>query len=276
MQLERKKNRLFDLDFDNLTMGEAVDLIADGLAANRVRAMVATPNVDHLVKLERDARLRESYSKAEVVLADGAPIIAASRLLGSPLKDRVAGSDLLLSICERARDRGLRVLLLGGGEGVAEQAARNLGARFPGLSIFSHGPSFGFDDKPEENARVIALINELKPHLLFVALGAPRQEHWIARYQDSYGPCVSVGVGGSLDFAAGRIKRAPVILRKMGLEWLFRLAMEPRRLSHRYLVEDPRFLTLFIMEWKARRRLRRLASGSRAAPVTKRSSREGP
>jgi N-acetylglucosaminyldiphosphoundecaprenol N-acetyl-beta-D-mannosaminyltransferase len=258
------KNRLFDLDFDNLTMGEAVDLIADGLAANRVRSMVVTPNVDHLVKLDRDPRLRETYARADVVLADGAPIVTASRLFGTPLKERVAGSDLLLSICERARDRGLRVLLLGGGEGVAGLAARNLGAQFPGLSVFSHGPSFGFDDKPEENARVIALINEIQPHLLLVGLGAPRQECWIARYQDSYGPCVSVGVGGSLDFAAGRIKRAPVIVRRMGFEWLFRLAMEPRRLSRRYLVEDPRFLVLFLVEWKARRRRRRPAGGSRA------------
>jgi N-acetylglucosaminyldiphosphoundecaprenol N-acetyl-beta-D-mannosaminyltransferase len=274
MQFARK-TRLFDLDFDNLTMGEAVDLIADGLATNRVRAMVATANVDHLVKLERDARLRASYARAEVVLADGAPIVAASRLIGSPLKERIAGSDLLLPICERARDRGLRVLLLGGGEGVAAQAARNLGARLPGLSIFSHGPSFGFDSKPEENARVIALINELQPHLLFVALGAPRQEHWIATYQDSYGPCVSIGVGASLDFAAGRIRRAPVLLRRMGFEWLYRLAREPGRLCRRYLVEDSRFIILFIREWKARRHPQTTRERVPRCAVSKRSSEEG-
>lgn len=251
-----RKIRLFGIDIDNLTMREAVDAIADEYAAPRKRAMVTTPNVDVVVQLDRNPRLREDYARASMILADGAPIILASRLLGKPLKERVAGSDIFPLLCEKARDKNMRVMLLGGGEGVAQKAAENLAAKYPGLVITAHTPSFGFDYKPEECERIVARINEFQPHFLFLGVGTPRQERWIARYQDEYCPCVSIGVGGSLDFEAGRIRRAPVLLRKTGLEWLYRLVKEPKRLYRRYLIEDRRFFTLFLREAKAKRAAR--------------------
>jgi N-acetylglucosaminyldiphosphoundecaprenol N-acetyl-beta-D-mannosaminyltransferase len=247
------KIRLFGIDFDNLTMDEAVDMIADEYAKSRKRTMVATANVDHIMLLERDPRFREDYAKAGMVLADGAPLIFASRLLGTPLKERVAGSDIFPLLCARAARIGLRVMLLGGGEGVARQAADNLAAKCPGLVIEAHGPSFGFDNKPDECAQIVSRINEFQPHILFVGMGAPRQERWIAKHKGSYCPCVSIGVGASIDFEAGRIKRAPVILRKIGFEWLYRLAKEPKRLYRRYLIEDRRFVRLLFRELKERR-----------------------
>jgi len=244
---------LFGMDLDNLTMGEAVERIVEEFACIRSRAMVVTPNVDVAVQLERDPQLRADYAEASMMFADGAPLIVASRLFGSPLKERVAGSDLFPLLCGRARDKGLRVMLLGGGDGVAQAAASNLSAKYPGLQILAYTPSIGFDAKPEECARIVDCINEYRPHLLFLGVGTPRQERWIAKYQESYCPCVSMGIGGSFDFEAGRIKRAPRLMRKTGLEWLYRLLKEPRRLFRRYLVDDMRFFALVLREAKARR-----------------------
>jgi N-acetylglucosaminyldiphosphoundecaprenol N-acetyl-beta-D-mannosaminyltransferase len=256
MKKAMDKVRLFNIDFNNLTMDEAVDLITDTYAFPRRRAMVATANVDHIVQLDRDPKFREDYAKAEIVLADGAPLIIASRLFGTPLKERVAGSDIFPRLCARARDEDLRVMLLGGGEGVAQKAADNLSAKYPGLVIAAISPSFGFDDKPDECERIISSINEFQPHFLFLGIGAPRQERWIAKHQGSYCPCVSIGVGASLDFEAGRIKRAPVLCRRLGLEWLYRLAMEPSRLYRRYLIEDRKFFSIVFREMRARRQAR--------------------
>jgi N-acetylglucosaminyldiphosphoundecaprenol N-acetyl-beta-D-mannosaminyltransferase len=250
------KVTMFGLDFDNLSMAEAVSLIVDDCASSRKRLFVATANVDHIIQLERDSDFRDDYAKAGLILADGAPIIMASRLFGTPLKERVAGSDIFPLLCERAHRAGLRVMLVGGGEGVARQAADNLLARLPGLSIASYGPSFGFEAKPDECGRIVAMINDFQPHLLFVGVGAPKQERWIAKHMDSYCPCVSIGVGAAIDFEAGRINRAPVFMRKAGFEWLYRLAMEPRRLFRRYLIEDMRFFSLLAREIKARRSAR--------------------
>ena len=241
------------MEIDNLTLAEATSSIIDDYASIRKRAMITTPNVDVVVQLDRNSQLRQDYAKANMILADGAPIILASRLLGTPLKERVAGADIFPLLCEKARDRGLCVMLLGGGEGVAQKAAANLAARYPGLEIHAYTPSFGFDGNPEECNRIIARINELRPHLLFLGVGTPRQERWIASHQEQYCPCVSIGIGGSLDFEAGRIKRAPLVLRKAGLEWLFRLAKEPARLYRRYLVDDRHFFSIFMHEAAARR-----------------------
>jgi N-acetylglucosaminyldiphosphoundecaprenol N-acetyl-beta-D-mannosaminyltransferase len=251
-----KKVRLFGIEIDNMTIGEAVEWIANEYAAVRKRAMVTTPNVDVVVQLDKDPQLREDYARASLILADGAPIIFASRLLGTPLVERVAGSDIFPLLCERARDLSLKVLLLGGSEGVAQKAAENLAGKFPGLQISAYTPSFGFDTKPEECRRIVSMINEYQPHLLFLGVGTPRQERWIAKYQGQYCPCVSIGVGGSLDFEAGRIRRAPEFLRNLGLEWLYRLAREPKRLYRRYLIEDRRFFRILFGEVKRRKFIR--------------------
>jgi len=250
--MKRDKTRLFGLDFDNLTISEAVDHICD-LAAKGERAMVVTPNVDHLVQLDRNEAFRDVYAKAKVILADGAPIVLASRLLGSPLRERVAGSDIFPLLCSRARDAGLRVMLVGGGEGVARTAADRLRERFPGLEIDAFGPSYGFDKSPEDCAEIVDRINLFRPHLLFMGIGAPRQEFWISKFQESYHPCVSLGVGASIDFEAGKIKRAPSLLRKLSLEWAYRLIKEPRRLFRRYLIDDPHFFRLLLAEMRQQR-----------------------
>ena len=165
-------------------------------------------------------------------MADGKPLVWASRMQGTPLPERVAGSDLIFHLCEEAAE-GFRVFLLGGGEGVAEQAAQRLVERYPGLQIVgTECPPFR-ELTPDEEAALLDRIRRAAPDLLFVAFGQPKGERWIIRHLEGLGVPVSVQVGASLDFAAGRVRR-PRWMQKSGLEWVFRLSLEPQRLAGRY------------------------------------------
>ncbi|MCA8922612.1 MAG: WecB/TagA/CpsF family glycosyltransferase [Planctomycetes bacterium] len=250
---------LLGVAIDNVSMAEAIDRIVE-LAHTRRGAYVVTPNVDHLVKLQHHKAFREVYEHADLVLADGMPLIWASRLLGSPLKEKVSGSDLFVKFAGRAAREGLRLFFLGGREGAAEAAAGVLRARHPELQVVgTYCPYFGFQDDPAENARIAATVREADPHVLFVGLGAPKQELWIYQNREALAVPVSIGVGVSFEFAAGLVRRAPRPLQKLGLEWGWRLAMEPRRLWKRYLVEDRDFFRLLWKQYVTmhRERLRR-------------------
>jgi len=251
---------LLGVAIDNVSMVEAIDTIVS-YARTRRGAYVVTPNVDHLVKLQHDKVFREVYEHADLILADGMPLIWAAKLLKTPLKEKVSGSDLFVEFARRAADEGLRLYFLGGREGAAEAAANLLRGRFPKLQVVgTYCPYFGFQDDPLENARIAATVHDADPHVLFVGLGAPKQELWIYRNREALNVPVSIGVGVSFEFVAGMVKRAPRPLQKLGLEWGWRLAMEPRRLWRRYLVDDREFFGLL---WKQyvrvhRERLRRL------------------
>lgn len=246
--LGRKKVRLFDLSIDNVNMEEALETI-DQLIANGGKHFVVTPNVDHVVRLHSDAEFFKVYQKASLVVADGLPIIWASRLLGRPLKERVAGSDLIVPVCQLAAQRGYSVYFMGGEEGSGEKAAQKLKISFPSLKVSGYySPPFGFEKDPAENQKIVRQINGAKTDILFVALGAPKQEKWIETYihqlQIKLGLCVGAGV----EFIAGTLKRAPVWMRKVGLEWSWRLAHDPGRLWKRYLIQDLAFLGIFLRE----------------------------
>jgi N-acetylglucosaminyldiphosphoundecaprenol N-acetyl-beta-D-mannosaminyltransferase len=192
--------------------------------------------------------------RAAFVVADGAPLVWASRYLGQPLPERVAGSDLIFELSSVAARMGFRLFLLGGGEGVAVEAARRLCALYPGLQIVgTECPSLHRLNQQEETA-LIARIRVAKPDILFVAFGQPKGERWIYKHLDELVVPVSIQVGASLDFAAGMIRRAPRWMQKAGLEWVFRIALEPRRLFWRY-VGDAWFLARVFA-----RQLRRPAS----------------
>lgn len=239
---------------DNVTMPEAIARICALVAAGRPEYVV-TPNVDHLVKLEDDPQFRAVYDEAALVLADGMPLLWASRLLGTPLRAKVSGSDLFVEFAAEAARRGLRLYFLGGRSGAAARAAEVLTERFPGLVVCGiDSPPFGFDRDDRLNGRVLARIRAARPDVLFVGLGAPKQEKWIHRWRHETGVPVSIGVGVSFEFVAGLVRRAPRLLQGMGLEWAWRLLMEPRRLWRRYLVEDTRFVWLFLRQWARTRR----------------------
>ena len=234
--------RLLWLGIDNVSFKDAADRIVQ-MCRRRVPSYVTTPNVDHFMRARRDVAFRDICENADLTLADGMPVLWASRALGRPLKEKVSGSDLFVKLCDRATDEGLRVFLLGGSPGVAEQAKHVLQSRHPGLEIVgTYSPVISPEGENLDAGLPLAIIRDAQPHLLFVAFGCPKQEKWIARHYRMLGVPVSIGVGASFDFVAGTQRRAPEWMQRKGLEWLWRLMHEPRRLWKRYLIEDLPFL----------------------------------
>jgi N-acetylglucosaminyldiphosphoundecaprenol N-acetyl-beta-D-mannosaminyltransferase len=222
---------------------------------------VYTPNVDHVVVAHRDAAFREAYRRADLVLCDGQPLLWASRLIGLRLPQKVSGSDLFLPLMRLAARRGFRVFLLGGGPGVAEEAAgrleSTLGVKIAGLAA----PRIGLRADPEEDALVQRIV-AARPDLVLACLGTPKGELWIDRVRDRVRPAVALSVGASLDFYVGRVRRAPRWMQRAGLEWLYRLCLEPRRLARRYLIEDPEFLLILLRTLRTPRNERVRPAGS--------------
>lgn len=216
------------------TFEQALDRI-DRHIQDRTPSFFITANLNYAMLTDCDERLKRLNEQAAFVLADGMPLVWWSRLGPRPLPERVAGSDLIYGICERAAKKGHRVYLLGAGPGVAEEAAANLIRRFPELVIVGvECPPF----RPltdEEQGMQFERIRTAQPDILFVAFGQPKGEYWIAENLQRLGVPVSVQVGATLDFVAGRVKRSPKWMQKTGLEWIYRMAQEPRRLTRRYL-----------------------------------------
>ncbi len=241
------KASICGIAIDNVSEREAIGRV-DELVRHREPSAILPLNTDVTVKVHADAHLRQIFHAAALVVADGMPLVWASHWLGTPLKERVAGSDLFISLCGLAAERGYRVYFLGALPGVAAKAAAVLAGRFPGLQVAgTYSPPFGFDNDEEESARIVQMIRDARPDILFVGVGAPKQEKWIARFCQQYQVPVSVAVGASFDFAAGNVRRAPVWMQRLGLEWAWRLLMEPARLWRRYLLENPLF---FYLVWK--------------------------
>lgn len=230
------KVSLLGLPIDNFSFDEAVDAI-EGLAKGQQPTCVFTPNIDHLRLYQEDPDFRAAYAAASLVLADGMPLLWASKWHRRPLKEKVSGSDLFPSICARAAEQGLSVFLLGAEKGVAQQAANVLKNAYPSLVIAGiMSPVVGFDLNTEQNLEVLDCINNASPKILFVALGSPKQEKWISAHLSKLNAGVVLGVGASFDFIAGHKRRAPNWSQRLGLEWLFRLTREPKRLWRRYIL----------------------------------------
>lgn len=228
-------------------MDEAVRA-ADHLIRGKSASFIVTPNVDHLVLLETYPELKDAYDNANLVFADGMPIIWFSRLFGTPIKEKISGSDFLLKLCELAAGNGYKMFFLGADAGVAELAARNLMAHYKGLCVVEcYAPPFGFEKNPSELEKIDKIIDSTKPDILVVALGCPKQEILINTNRSRWNIPLSLGVGAALDFAAGKIKRAPRWMSNSGLEWLYRMSQEPRRMFKRYILRDWKFFKLL---WK--------------------------
>jgi N-acetylglucosaminyldiphosphoundecaprenol N-acetyl-beta-D-mannosaminyltransferase len=243
-----EKVRIGKAHFDNVTKVECLACIRS-LLAEKTKGFFVTANVDNVMILERDAGFRAAYRDARLVLADGAPVIWASRLFRTPLKEKASGSDLVPLISRMSAAEGYRLFFLGAGEGVAKKAADRLAREIPGLRIAGTAcPAPGFENRKDENRRVIEAINRAAPDILFVALGAPKQEKWIHAHLEDLRIGVALGIGASLDFIAGTKKRAPLFFQKTGLEWFWRFALEPRRLFRRYFVDDLVPFTVLVLK----------------------------
>jgi N-acetylglucosaminyldiphosphoundecaprenol N-acetyl-beta-D-mannosaminyltransferase len=236
------------LPLDAVDLPGTLDAIGDLISA-RAGGTVFTPNVDHIVIGERDDRFREAYRRVSLSLVDGTPVLWAARLLGQALPEKVSGSDLVLPLMERAAQRGWRVFLLGGAEGSADIAAQRLKAQFPGLTIVGvDAPRVDLSSPLAQRLAVAARVAETKPDLVLVAFGAPKQEIFCDEAFETLKPAVLVCVGAGIDFVAGIARRSPAWMSRWGLEWLFRLAQEPRRLAGRYLLRDPQFLLILLRQ----------------------------
>jgi N-acetylglucosaminyldiphosphoundecaprenol N-acetyl-beta-D-mannosaminyltransferase len=242
-----KRIRVGALELDALSRAEAIDAIVRLVREGR-GGTVFTPNVDHIVQAEHDAAFREAYSRTALSLVDGTPVLWAARLLGTPLPEKLSGSDLFEPLIARAVVERWRVVLLGGAPGVAELAAKNLRERLPGLEIVDTlAPRLGLSATDEERA-CVERLQRVKADLIFVCLGAPKQELFSDRNRQALAPALLVGFGAAVDFAAGTVPRAPAWVSRAGLEWAFRLGREPRRLAARYLLRDPEFLKIVAMQ----------------------------
>ena len=216
--------------------------------------MVATANAQFAQIARADRRFRDILDRAEIVVADGMSVVAASRLLGHPLPERIAGVDLVVDICRMAAAHGLSVYFLGGRPGAARCAAEKLCRSFPGLRILVHCPPFGFEKDPAMLAAVVERIRAEAPDILLVGLGAPKQEFWMDEHQAVLPVKVMVGVGGSFELLSGIKTRAPLWMQRAGLEWLFRLAQEPARLWKRYLLGNAEFIQVVMQQLILRRK----------------------
>jgi N-acetylglucosaminyldiphosphoundecaprenol N-acetyl-beta-D-mannosaminyltransferase len=248
---------MFGIEIDVLSMTAAVERLLSWLeeSADTCR-FVVTPNVDHVVMLQTNDALRRVYAEAHLILADGVPLIVASRLLGDPLPERVAGSELVPLVFDAVpHDRKLRVFLLGAAPGVGERAAAQIRQRWPGVQVVgTYSPPLGFEHDPEEEERIMARLIDATPELLIVGLGAPKQELWVHRHFRRLPGRVALCVGATIDFLAGEKSQAPVWMRRSGLEWLHRVLTEPRRLGRRYAKDAWIFPQLVWREWRRRRR----------------------
>lgn len=229
--------------FDNVTMAKAIEAI-ERMVASRQPHYLVTANVDFVVQAQEDVELRRILFDAHMVLCDGTPLVWASRLLGNPLLERVAGADLVPLLLGVAAEKGYRVFFLGATSESVAHAVENQKRIHPNLIIAGfYSPPFNklLEMDHEEIQRRIL---EAKPDLLFVSLGCPKQEKWIAMHYRSLGVPVCAGVGATIDFLAGTVKRAPVWMHHLGIEWIYRLLQEPRRLFKRYARD------LWVFGWK--------------------------
>lgn len=248
--------RLFGMTINALDMPQTVDTVLQWCNAERGPACkyVVTPNVDHAVMYQTNEKLRQAYASASLVLADGFPLVTASKLLGRPLPERVAGSDLAPALFKRVAvdDAPLRVFLLGAAPGVAERAASNIMRRWANVQIVGTlSPPPGFEQNAAENERILAAVAAAAPDLVILGLGAPKQELWMHAYAHRMPAKVALCIGATIDFLAGEKQRAPLWMRRIGLEWLHRLASEPGRLAKRYSRDAWIFPQLLWREWRS-------------------------
>ena len=240
------RQKFMNTEIDNLTMQEALETI-DALIQENKNAYVVTPNVDHIVQLETNKELQDVYANASLILTDGKPLLWIAKWYGTPIKEKISGSDLFPLLCDMAAKKGYSMFFLGAAEGVAAKAADNLMNKYKGLQVIgTYSPPYGFENDSSEMNKINAMIKKARPDILIVGLGCPKQEKFIYNNYKKLGVPISLGLGASFDFEAGNIKRAPKWMANHGLEWLFRITQDPKRLMKRYLINDMKIFKLAV------------------------------
>ncbi|MBW4560907.1 MAG: WecB/TagA/CpsF family glycosyltransferase [Mojavia pulchra JT2-VF2] len=238
-----KKVNILNIDIDNLLKTEVLEKLQSGV--------VFTPNVDHLMKLQNDPEFLQAYTSADYKLCDSQILIYASKFLGNPIKEKISGSDFFPAFYNfHKKNKNIKIFLLGAAKGVAAKAQQRINSQVGrNVIVGSYSPSFGFEKNEQECRDIVDLINKSGATVLAVGLGAPKQEKWIYKYKNEL-PNIKIflAIGATLDFEAGNISRAPKLMSEMGLEWLYRMTTEPKRLWKRYLIEDLPFFWLILRQ----------------------------
>ena len=236
-----------------MTQTEGLERLARLVAARR-GGTVFTPNVDHVVLASEDDAFREAYADANLSLIDGMGLVWACRLLGHEIPEKVSGADMVRPLLARAAADGWRVYLFGGAPGVVERARALLSLELPTLNVVgAAAPRIDLASPVAARLEDVRRIRQARPDVVLVALGSPKGERWSQEMRSVLEPAVIVAVGAALDFIAGAQRRAPRWMSNSGLEWLYRLASDPRRLARRYLVRDPKFGPIFLRSLRERR-----------------------
>lgn len=244
------KIKIFDIEIDNITLDELF-LRIDEMIINNKKGYIVTPNVDSIVQLNSNLELKNIYNNATLILNDSMILKRAGAILGYKMREKLSGSDLLPLICEYSSKKNYSLFFLGAKDGVAEMAANNLKNKFSNLNIVgTYPPPFGFENDIVECNKIVTMINNYSPQILFIGLGAPKQEKFAYKYLKDLNVNIILCTGAAFDFQAGNVKRAPKFIRRIGMEWFYRFYKEPRRLFRRYFIEDMKFFKLFMVELK--------------------------
>ncbi|MCY7390998.1 MAG: WecB/TagA/CpsF family glycosyltransferase [Leptolyngbyaceae cyanobacterium CAN_BIN12] len=241
--IQNDQVHILNVSFDNLSLNELLEQLKQGV--------VFTPNVDHLMKLQQDKEFFKTYADADYRVCDSQVLMYSAALLGTPLKEKISGSDLFPAFCKfHQHNHATTIFLLGGKAGVADRAQTKINQKIGReIVIGAHSPSFGFEKSEQECLELIEMVNRSKATVLAVGVGAPKQEKWIHKYRDKFIHVkIFLAIGATIDFEAGTIQRAPKWMSQLGIESLFRIYSDPKRLWKRYLVEDLPFFWLLIKQ----------------------------
>lgn len=241
------------MNFENIKIlnTNILSITKDDLLQNLNKGTLFTPNLDHLVRLQKNKEFYNSYQAADWIICDSKILYFLSKLLNKSIPEAIPGSSFFTSFYEyHKNDQHCKIFLLGAAEGIAEKAMREINERIGRkIVIGAHSPSFGFEKNELECQQIIDIINNSGANVLLVGVGAPKQEIWITKYRHQM-PNVDIfmALGATIDFEAKTLKRAPIIFQKMGLEWFYRFYREPRRLFKRYFIDDVQFFLYFIKQ----------------------------
>ncbi|MFA6837017.1 MAG: WecB/TagA/CpsF family glycosyltransferase [Fibrobacteraceae bacterium] len=228
-----------------------LDISQEELLQKMSKGVLITPNLDHLIKLQKDKDFYDCYQKADWVVCDSKILFWLSKLLKNPIPEAIPGSSFFTAFYKyHKNDEKCKIFILGASEGVAQKAMDCINGRVGRkMVVGAHSPSFGFEKNEEECKSLVKLVNESGANVLIVGVGAPKQEKWITQYRSEMpGVDLFMALGATIDFEAGNLRRAPKCLQAMCLEWLYRAIKEPRRLFRRYFIEDMQFFKYFFLQ----------------------------
>lgn len=244
------KQPLLNTFVNNVSMADALEQISL-LVEEQKKSYIVAINVDVVMKIENDAYLKNITDKADLTLVDGKPLVWIAKWHKHPVKAKISGSDLVPELCRVAAKKGYRLFIIGGKEGVADKAKENLERELPEIKVVgTYSPPFGFEKDKTELEIINTMIRDAQPDILIVCFGCPKQEKWVYENYKKYDATLSICAGATVDFLAGNVSRAPKWMSEHGLEWVYRLLQEPKRLFKRYLIDD---VKIFRLVWKYRK-----------------------